>query len=196
MYKGKIVGVLSIPTAILIFLAQPMCSRCTNASSATEQEHAWSKVSKCGTRARRVSLQCSCTDLFCSASHPQPASPAGAMLPADSRGRTSARSRPAKPQWLPASVPAGACSCLHDDLEPALFSGAWHSECSWKRMQRSHTTDALPLSRMICISLVLSLSDGAADDEIFFLRVLSPQLPNSVTTCLSCDWQLLISASF
>lgn len=66
------------------------------------------------------------------------------MLSADSRGRASAHSRTAKLRWLPASVPAGVCSCLHDDLEPALFSGAWHSECSWRRMQRSRTTDALP----------------------------------------------------
>lgn len=62
----------------------------------------------------------------------------------DSRGHAWAYSRPAKPQWLPASVPAGVGSCLHDDREAALFSGAWHSEWSWKRMHGSHTADARP----------------------------------------------------
>lgn len=69
--------------------------------------------------------------------------PRGQMLSADSRGRASTLSGPAKIQWLPASVPARVCSCLHDDLDPVLLSGAWHSECSQRRMQRSHTTDAL-----------------------------------------------------
>lgn len=116
--------------------------------------------------------------------------PVGQMLPADSRGRASARSGPAKPQWLPASVPAGVYSCLHDDLEPALFSGAWHSECSWRRMQRSHTTDALPsagCSAPPWYRLKACRTAHTDDDSpLGSLFVLSPRLP------VVCDYLSLL----
>lgn len=119
------------------------------------------------------------------------------MLSADSRGRAAAHSRPAKLRWLPASVPAGVCSCLHDDLEPTLFSGAWHSECSWRRMQRSRTTDALPSAGCSApprhrLKLVRQRTRWWEPPS----RLVSAAMPNSVTTCLSRARWLLTPAYF
>lgn len=155
--KKKKAGILqTFPSANLIFLDEAVYSRCTQSPLPQEENmpkaKSWNIALHRGER-ERERPQSKCTDHFHSVSHPQPSKPSDALLCrapvgltllwADGRGRLSTCSRPAKPQWLPASVPAGVCSCLHDDLEPVLFSGAWHSECSRRRMQRSHTTDAL-----------------------------------------------------
>lgn len=149
------------------------------------------------------------SDHFYSVSHPKPfRAPSPPPHPPwawcyrrTAEGVPQLTAGPAKPQWLPASVPAGVCSCLHDDLEPALLSGAWHSECSWRRMQRSHTTDTLPSAGCSApppwYMQPGSLSDSAHDDErpplVLFFFVFSLQSPQFYDN-LSLLW--LISAYF
>lgn len=150
--KRKKAGILqTFPSANLIFLDQAVYSRCTQSPLPQEENmptaKSWNIALHRGERegASPEQMHWSFPQRFTSKAvqtfrrSPLRAPVGLTLLRADGRGRLSAGSRPAKPQWLPASVPAGVCSCLHDDLEPVLFSGAWHSECSRRRMQRSHT---------------------------------------------------------
>lgn len=58
--------------------------------------------------------------------------------------------QPSHTTCLCSSKKKRVCSCLHDDLDPVLFSGAWHSECSQRRMQRRRNNRCTSPSRMLC----------------------------------------------